>query len=313
MAFARPAARPAARQGHRAPRRADHPRRGPHLRHGRPVPGGQDLRPVRPAVRAGRRRTCCCPTRSRRRARSSRRASPRRARWPASPPPAPPTPPTAADGAVLHLLLDVRLPAGRRPHLGLRRRPGPGLPAAAPPPGAPRCTARASSTRTATACVLASTVPNLAAYDPAFAYELARHRRGRHPPHVRRRARGRLLLPHPLQRELRHAGHARGRRGGHRRGLYRFAPAPEGPAARATILFSGTAQGAAREAQAAAGRAPRRGRRAVERHVVQGPARGRPGRSSAGTACTPPSRRGRPTSPRRWPRPRARSWPSPTS
>jgi len=36
---------------------------------------------------------------------------------------------------------------------------------------------------------------------------------------------------------------------GIRRGIYRFATAPEGPANRATILFSGSAQGAAREAQ----------------------------------------------------------------
>src|SRR5437762_7777806 len=36
---------------------------------------------------------------------------------------------------------------------------------------------------------------------------------------------------------------------GIRRGIYRFAPAPEGPSQRATILFSGSAQGAAREAQ----------------------------------------------------------------
>ena len=34
-------------------------------------------------------------------------------------------------------------------------------------------TARACSTRTATRHVLASTVPNLRAYDPAFAYEVA--------------------------------------------------------------------------------------------------------------------------------------------
>jgi pyruvate dehydrogenase E1 component len=33
------------------------------------------------------------------------------------------------------------------------------------------------------------------------------------------------------------------------KGIYRFAPAPRGPARRATILFSGTAQAAAREAQ----------------------------------------------------------------
>ena len=33
-------------------------------------------------------------------------------------------------------------------------------------------------------------------------------------------------------------------------GMYRWAPAPEGPTHRATILFSGTAHRAAREAQA---------------------------------------------------------------
>ena len=36
---------------------------------------------------------------------------------------------------------------------------------------------------------------------------------------------------------------------GIRRGLYRFTPAPEGPSRRATVVFSGTAQAAAREAQ----------------------------------------------------------------
>ncbi len=37
--------------------------------------------------------------------------------------------PRRADAAVLHLLFDVRVPAGRRPHLGRRRRPGARLPA----------------------------------------------------------------------------------------------------------------------------------------------------------------------------------------
>ena len=55
------------------------------------------------------------------------------------------------DGALLHLLLDVRLPAGGRPHLAGRRHPGPRASCSAPPPGAPRCSARACSTRTATA------------------------------------------------------------------------------------------------------------------------------------------------------------------
>ena len=56
--------------------------------------------------------------------------------------------------------------------------------------------------------LLASTVPNLAAYDPAFAYEMAtivRHGMARM---YGDDARGRLLLPHPLQRELPDAGDA---------------------------------------------------------------------------------------------------------
>jgi pyruvate dehydrogenase E1 component len=97
--------------------------------------------------------------------------------------------------------------------------------------------------------VLFSVVPNCLAYDPAFAYELA------------------TIVKHGVRRmydenddvfyyltlynetypmpampdgtdELDIV-----------RGLYRFAPAPEGPARRATILFSGSAQRAAREAQ----------------------------------------------------------------
>ena len=69
--------------------RADHPRRGPHLRHGRAVPRVQDLRRRRASSTSRSTPTCCCPTPRPRTARSSRRASPRRARWPASPPPAP--------------------------------------------------------------------------------------------------------------------------------------------------------------------------------------------------------------------------------
>ena len=68
--------------------------------------------------------------------------------------------PGRADGAVLHLLLDVRLPAGRRPHLAGQRRPGPGLPPRRHRRAARRCSARACSTRTATAsCWRRSTRP----------------------------------------------------------------------------------------------------------------------------------------------------------
>ena len=135
-------------------------------------------------------------------------------------------PPRRADGALLHLLFDVRVPARRRPHLAGRRRPGPRVPArrhrrahdaarrGAAAPGRPQ-----------PACSPPPCRP-CQAYDPAFAYEVGRHRPGRHAPHVRRRTARRrarrLLLPHALQRELRDAADARGRsaarRGRHRRG-----------------------------------------------------------------------------------------------
>jgi pyruvate dehydrogenase E1 component len=97
--------------------------------------------------------------------------------------------------------------------------------------------------------VLASTVPNVVAYDPAFAYEVAA---------VVQDGCRRLLaddedllyyltlynenyamppMPDGVEAEL-------------LRGLYRFAPAPSEPSRRATILFSGTAFGAAEQAVA---------------------------------------------------------------
>jgi len=97
--------------------------------------------------------------------------------------------------------------------------------------------------------LLASTVPNLAAYDPAFAYELGvivedgiRRMYGPDPEDVfyylTLYNENYVMPPMP-----------EGAEEGILRGLYRFAPAPEGPSRTATIVFSGTAQGAAREAQ----------------------------------------------------------------
>ena len=97
--------------------------------------------------------------------------------------------------------------------------------------------------------VLASTVPNLAAYDPAFAYEVAV---------VVRDGLGRMYGPTPhdvfyyltLYNENYEMPAIReGIEDGIVRGLYRFAEAPEGAARHATVLFSGTAYGAAVEAQ----------------------------------------------------------------
>ena len=81
-------------------------------------------------LRAGRRPAAAVLQRGARTARCSRRASPRPARWRrSSPPPRPTRHRGVPDAAVLHLLLDVRLPAGRRPDLVGGRLAGPGLPA----------------------------------------------------------------------------------------------------------------------------------------------------------------------------------------
>jgi pyruvate dehydrogenase E1 component len=102
--------------------------------------------------------------------------------------------------------------------------------------------------------LLASTVPNLAAYDPAFAYELGV---------IVEDGLQRMFGPDPedvfyylslynenyVMPPMPEGPNPGDTAEGIRRGLYRFAPAPEGPSRRATIVFSGTAQGAAREAQ----------------------------------------------------------------
>ena len=97
--------------------------------------------------------------------------------------------------------------------------------------------------------VLASSVPNLCAYDPAFAYELAL---------IIRDGIKRMYGPdredvfyyltvynenYPMP-EM-----PKGVEEGVLRGLYRFAPAPEGPSRHATILFSGPMWKAAMEAR----------------------------------------------------------------
>ncbi len=100
-----------------------------------------------------------------------------------------------------------------------------------------------------TSLLSASTVPACQAYDPAFAYELA------------------TIIQDGLQRmyvdgedifyyltiyndNYEQPAKPEGVTGGILEGLYRWAVAPEGPEAKATILFSGPAQRAAREAQA---------------------------------------------------------------
>jgi pyruvate dehydrogenase E1 component len=92
-------------------------------------------------------------------------------------------------------------------------------------------------------------VPNLWAYDPAFAYEVAtivadgiRRMYGEHPEDI--------FYYLTLYNENYHMPpKPDGVDDGIVRGLYRFAPAPDGPSRSATVLFSGTASQAAIEAQ----------------------------------------------------------------
>ncbi|MDQ3107142.1 MAG: pyruvate dehydrogenase (acetyl-transferring), homodimeric type, partial [Actinomycetota bacterium] len=97
--------------------------------------------------------------------------------------------------------------------------------------------------------VLASTVPNLCCYDPAFAYEVAT---------IVQDGIARMFGDVPEDRfyylTLYNENYAmpampEGAAEGIVRGLYRFAEAPAGPRRRATILFSGASYSAALEAQ----------------------------------------------------------------
>ncbi|MBO0748553.1 MAG: pyruvate dehydrogenase (acetyl-transferring), homodimeric type, partial [Acidimicrobiaceae bacterium] len=103
--------------------------------------------------------------------------------------------------------------------------------------------------------VLASTIPNLKAYDPSFAYETAtivrdgiRRMYGESPEdifyYLTLYNENYAMPPKPSGPDGESVDE------GILRGLYRFAAAPEGPKRRATILFSGSGNRAALEAQA---------------------------------------------------------------
>ncbi|MGA1649868.1 MAG: pyruvate dehydrogenase (acetyl-transferring), homodimeric type, partial [Ilumatobacteraceae bacterium] len=106
--------------------------------------------------------------------------------------------------------------------------------------------------------VLASTVPTVQAFDPAFAYEVGAIVRagieqmyGPDSPESERDVIYYLTLyneNYPMPSIPTDAALAEEFRSGAVRGMYRFAPAPDGPSRRATILFSGVAHAAARQA-----------------------------------------------------------------
>ena len=129
--------------------------------------------------------------------------------------------------------------------------------------------------------VLASTVPAVQAYDPAFAYEVGaivqagmNRMFGGGPPEVTDVFY--YITLYNENYEMPPMPDTPGLAEAIVEGLYKFADAPEGTTIPATILFSGSAHTAAREAAGRTRRALRRRRRTVVGHLVQGTARGGP-------------------------------------
>ena len=118
--------------------------------------------------------------------------------------------PRRADDPVLHLLLDVRLPAGRRPGLGRRRQPGARLPARRHL-RAHHAQRRGPAARGRPQPRRRRHRPQLPRLRPDLRLRGGGDRAGRPAAHAHR-AGGRLLLPHGAERELPPAGDARGRR-----------------------------------------------------------------------------------------------------
>ncbi|MGH9152447.1 MAG: pyruvate dehydrogenase (acetyl-transferring), homodimeric type [Acidimicrobiales bacterium] len=99
--------------------------------------------------------------------------------------------------------------------------------------------------------LLASAVPNVAAYDPSFAYEVAEVVRYGVETMYGEVPEDRFYYLTLYNENYVMPAKPEGVDEGIIRGLYRFAEAPAGPSRRATVLFSGSAYGAAVEAQRA--------------------------------------------------------------
>ena len=163
--------------------------------------------------------------------------------------------------------------------------------------------------------ILASTVPDRPRLRPGLRLRARRDRPRRDRADVRQ-GRGRLLLHHALQRELRPAGEARRAIDeGILRGIYRFA---EAPAARARTRIRPGSSAPARSSTGSSRRATCWPRSSAWPPRSTAPRRSRccaatRSRPSAGTGCTPtPRTRASRTSRPCFPATAARSWPPPT-
>ena len=212
-----------ARQAARQARRPDRARRVAHVRHGGPVPPARHLQPARAALHARGPRAADVLPRGQARPgapgghqRAGRDVLVHRRGHVVLQPRRP-------DDPVLHLLLDVRLPADRRPRLGRRRQPHARVHARRHrgPDDAQR---RGPAARGRPLAPAERDDPELRLVRPDVQLRARRdHPRGPAPDD--HRAGGRLLLPHADERELSAPGDAGGGGGGH--------PARDVPAAAA--------------------------------------------------------------------------------
>ena len=191
--------------------------------------------------------------------------------------------------SLLHLLLDVRLPARRRFDLGRRRFAHARIPAGGhgrPDDARRRRVAAPGRPQPRVLAVGAQ----LHVLRPGIRLRAGRHHPGRHSPDVQEPGEH-LLLPDRDERAVRDAADAGGRERGH----------PQGPL---SVQHRGQRQGQAEGAAARQRRDPqrghcrteaareiRRGGGCVERHELSGALPRRATRASAGTCCTPPTRR----------------------
>ena len=162
--------------------------------------------------------------------------------------------PRRAHDSVLHLLLNVRIPTGWGSHLAGRRCSCPGISHGRD--RWPHHTARRGlQHQDGHSLVLASTVPAVQAYDPAFAFELGAivkdgidRMYGPDTPETERDVIYYITLyneNYPMPALPDHPETSAEFERGAVRGLYRWRPAPQGKAHSATIVFSGISHQAA--------------------------------------------------------------------
>ena len=173
----------------RPARRADHPRRGPHLRHGLAVPGARHLRLAGPEVRAGRPRPAALLHRVHRRPdprgghhRGRRPGVVDRGRHVA-------TPPAACRWCRSSSSIRCSGSSGSATSSGPRPTPGPAGFLLGATAGRTTLLGEGLQHQDGHSLVLASTVPDVPGLRPGLRLRDGRHRRRRHPPHVPRRRR----------------------------------------------------------------------------------------------------------------------------